>query len=266
MQQDDWCRVIEQLAVLGVMTVQFIGGEPMLHQSLPTLVEHALGRGLRVEIFSNLAHVPAGMWPVLERDGVSLATSYYSDDPAEHASITGRPSHARTRTNIAEAVRRGIPLRAGLIGLRATQRVDAARAELAALGVHRIGTDRLRQVGRGVRQSGPTTKQLCGRCASGVIAVSPDGEVWPCVFSRWLAVGNVLECALGDILSAPTARRVRAELEADFAARDLVTAGQGQQPCDPQCGPSCGPACNPSCWPTGAGPCTPNGGCQPNYD
>ncbi|MGX2995576.1 SPASM domain-containing protein [Streptomyces sp. JNUCC 64] len=78
-----------------------------------------------------------------------------------------------------------------------------------SLGVRRIGTDRLRQVGRGVRERTPDTSQLCGHCVSGVIAVSPDGSVWPCVFSRWVPVGNVLNAALVDILAGPGAQRVR---------------------------------------------------------
>jgi len=246
--------------------VQFIGGEPMLHPALPALIECALQRGLRIEVFSNLVRVPSTLWTLLEQNGVSLATSYYSDDPTEHDTVTGRPSHARTRANIAEAVRRKIPVRAGVIEVRQGQRVAAARRDLTGLGVHQIGQDRLRQVGRGVRESRPDMSQLCGRCTSGVIAIAPDGAVWPCVFSRWLPIGNVLDDALSDILGSPKAQRVRADLEGEFATRVPVGAGKGKDPCDPQCGPSCGPACDPSCWPTGAGPCTPNGGCQPNYD
>ncbi|MFI1825330.1 radical SAM protein [Streptomyces sp. NPDC020412] len=263
----DWQRVIEQLADQGVTAVQFIGGEPTLHPGLSELIAFALDRRIRVEVFSNLVHVPQRLWPTLERDGVSLATSYYSDDPAEHTAVTGRPSHARTKANIAEAVRRKIPLRAGVIDVREGQRVSAAQRELESIGVQQIGTDRLRQVGRGARESTPDTSQLCGHCVSGVIAVSPDGSVWPCVFSRWLPVGNVMDAALADILVSPEAQRVRKELAADFAAREVTAAGRPKPPpCDPKCGPSCGPACNPSCWPTGTGPCRPKGGCQPNYD
>ncbi|WP_344292372.1 SPASM domain-containing protein [Streptomyces synnematoformans] len=202
----------------------------------------------------------------MERPGVSLATSYYSDNPAEHAAITRRPSHARTRTNIAEAVRRKIPVRAGVVHVREGQRSAAAQRELITLGVREVGTDRLRQVGRGVRDQPPDAVQLCGRYASGVIAISPDGAVWPCVFSRWLPMGNVLERTLAEILGSAEAEWVRSELRVEFAERQPPLPGAGTDPCDPQCGPSCGPACGPSCWPTGTGPCSPNGGCQPNYD
>lgn len=88
MTVDDWSGVIDQAAELGTEWVQFIGGEPTLYRSLPDLVNRALGRGLRVEVFTNLVHVSPLMWTVFERSGVRLATSYYTDDAAEHESVT----------------------------------------------------------------------------------------------------------------------------------------------------------------------------------
>lgn len=114
-------------------------------------MRHALDRGRAVEVFTNLVHVTEQLWELFSRPGVSLATSYYSDDADEHTAVTGRPSYPRTKANIAEAVRRGIPLRAGVIDLGGGQRAEQAQAELAALGVAEIGYDRLRQVGRGIR-------------------------------------------------------------------------------------------------------------------
>ncbi|MGH3934454.1 MAG: radical SAM protein [Pseudonocardiaceae bacterium] len=175
MTRSDWLRVLDQAVGVGVEMVQFIGGEPTLHPDLVTLVDCALGRGLTVEVFSNLVHVTETLWQVFSQPGVFLATSYYSNDPAQHAVVTGRPSYARTKANITEALRRGIPLRVGVIDLGGGQRAQAARAELADLGVASVGYDRLRQVGRGIRDRQASTEELCGRCGDGVAAVSPDG-------------------------------------------------------------------------------------------
>ncbi|WP_253863908.1 radical SAM/SPASM domain-containing protein [Prauserella halophila] len=259
MTTPDWLSVLDQAADLGVSMVQFIGGEPTLHPSLPELVRHALSHGLRVEVFSNLVHVTDELWDVFALPGVSLATSYYSDDPAEHAAITGRPSHARTRANIAKAQAKGIPLRAGVIDLADDQRADQAHDELVNLGVPEVGRDRLREVGRGGDGAPGTVDQLCGRCGQGTAAVSPEGSVWPCVFSRWLPVGDVRDDTLVNILEGATMRETAGALAAHFATRETMG------PCDPKCGPNCGPACLPQCWPTGSGPCGPKGGCQPNY-
>ncbi|MBO0880189.1 MAG: SPASM domain-containing protein [Mycobacterium sp.] len=152
-------------------------------------------------------------------------------------------------------MRRGIALRVGVIDMGGAQRTEQARTELAALGVTEVGYDRLRQVGRGVRDQQASIEQLCGRCGDGVAAVSPDGAVWPCVFSRWLPVGNVLDRELADILASPKADAVRAELAAQFAQRSQPTG------CRPGCNPTCAPSCNPHCQPTCSPRCSPT--CHP---
>ncbi|HEY3958297.1 MAG TPA: radical SAM/SPASM domain-containing protein [Streptosporangiaceae bacterium] len=201
MTAGDWRSVIGQAAAVGVCTVQFIGGEPTLHPQFADLLRHAIDSGLAVEVYTNLLHVKDAWWELFSRLGVSLATSYYSDSARQHEAITRRRgSHARTRANITEAVRRGIPLRAGIIALDDRQRVDQARAELEDIGVRSIGVDHLRQVGRGSGTQIPSVSQLCGNCGHGVAAISPAGDVWPCVFARQMTAGNVLGAPLADIL------------------------------------------------------------------
>ncbi|MFS8101682.1 radical SAM protein [Lentzea alba] len=227
----DWFRVIDDVGSLGAQSVQFIGGEPTLHPDLPSLVDRALSAGLTVEVFSNLVHIGPRLWDTFSRPGVRLATSYYSDSAAQHEAITRRRgSHARTRANIAEALDRDIPVRAGVIDVSTsnhigTQRTHAAQADLLALGVAEVGVDRLRGVGRGANAS-HTPDQLCGRCGHGAVAVSSSGEVWPCVFARWIPLGNILDTDLPAILSTVT-------------LASPATAG-------------------PSCWPQGGGSCAPN--------
>ncbi|GAB3970500.1 hypothetical protein GCM10029978_043910 [Actinoallomurus acanthiterrae] len=252
----DWHRVIEEMPALGVQMVQFIGGEPTLHPALRELVDHGLAHGLEVEVFSNLVHVAPALWETFTRPGVRLATSWYSDDPAEHTAITGRPSHARTRDNIAEAIRRQIPLRVGIVGVRDGQRTHQAEAMLAELGVTDIGYDDLRQIGRGVRDRPQGPDQLCGACTSGNLAIAPDGTVWPCVMARWLPIGNVRANTLHDIVAGSRMVSVTEYLQEHFTPIEMPCV---PKMCDPQCGPSCSPACRPK------GDCRPAGGCVPSY-
>lgn len=256
----DWETVITQAGACGVEMVQFIGGEPTLHPDLDRLVRFALTAGVEAEVYTNLVHVTPALWETFSLPGVRLATSWYSDDPAEHAAITGRPSHARTRTGIVEAVRRSIPLRVGIVGIHDGQRTGQARDALTALGVTDIGYDDLRGVGRGARGATPDASQLCGHCGNGNVAVAPDGSVWPCVFARWLPVGNIRDTPLPDVLAGAPMAAVFAELDAAFTAPERPCV---PKMCDPQCGPNCSPACRPQCNPQG--PCGPRGGCVPNY-
>ena len=214
MTVDDWRRVIDEGAALGVGMVQFIGGEPTLHPDLPRLVEYALDRHVEVEVFSNLLRVTPRLWDIFSRPGVCLATSYYADDVGQHEIITQRRgSYARTTANIAEAVRRSIPLRVGLIDVMDEQRVAQARQRLADLGVVDVDLDRLRQVGRGVRDRQPDVSQLCGACARGKVAIASNGDVWPCVFARWMPMGNIRAAGLADVLTSPGASTARSELD-----------------------------------------------------
>jgi MoaA/NifB/PqqE/SkfB family radical SAM enzyme len=153
------------------------------------------------------------------RPGVRLATSYYADNAKQHEATTkGRGSYTRTRANIAEALRRSIPLRVGVIDVVRGQRVDEARRELADLGVlGEVRVDHLRQVGRGVREPSPNVGQLCGNCTRGTVAVSPAGDVWPCVFARWLPVGNVRQETLAEIITGPRMIETMASLAESFA-------------------------------------------------
>jgi MoaA/NifB/PqqE/SkfB family radical SAM enzyme len=238
MTSADWVHVLDEAAAWGVRVVQFIGGEPTLHPALPELVDHALSRALAVEVFTNLVHVTATLWSLFEQPGVSLATSYYSDEPDQHAAITGRPSYARTKANIAEAVRRGIPLRAGVIDVGDGQHAQQAIDELGALGVQNVGYDRLRQVGRGVRDQQPSAAQLCGQCGDGVAAISPDGSVWPCVFSRWMPIGDVRRQPLAEIIAGLPAARTT------LAAAGMPVGSGAAARCEPQCAPR-GSECYP---------------------
>ncbi|MBV9483807.1 MAG: radical SAM protein [Acidobacteria bacterium] len=215
MARSDWERVLDQARDLGVKMVQFIGGEPTLHPDLAALINHALRQGLLVEVFSNLTHVSPSLWEVFSQPGVRLATSYYTDDPDQHEKITQRRgSYAHTKANIIEAVRRSISLRVGLINVDDDQRVEQARSELKALGVQEIGMDRLRQVGRGIRNQQPNISQLCGSCGGGSIAILPDGTVSPCPISRWITIGNVHEEQLFSILTSQKIARSRNEIRA----------------------------------------------------
>jgi hypothetical protein len=139
--------------------------------------------------------------------------------------------------------------------------------ELAALGVeHPVQIDRLRQVGRGVRTAQPSAAELCGHCGHGQVAIASDGSVWPCVFARWLPVGNVHQGTLAEIVTGPRMRASMASLTEMFAPR---LGKKERSPCDPQCCPStmcdpkCSPSCSPSCRPQGN--CRPSGNCAPNY-
>ncbi|MFB6603687.1 radical SAM/SPASM domain-containing protein [Streptomyces noursei] len=250
MTDDDWFRVLDELAALHVRDVQFIGGEPTLHPSLPAYIAHARKHQMRIEVFSNLTHITDEMWTALQLPGVRLAFSYYSDD----GDVTeNRGSHARTRANVEKAKALGIPLRGSVINVLQGQRATEARRDLLDIGLRDVRTDKIRPFGRGANGAGPDITKLCGRCGRNKFAIAPNGDVWPCVFARWMTAGNVREQSLAAIYNGAAMQGARAELGHAFPDK-MPTAG------DPSCLPDCNPSYD-SCAPQLA--CAPDAACAP---
>ncbi|MEV0438960.1 radical SAM/SPASM domain-containing protein [Streptomyces spectabilis] len=234
----DWKQVIEDAAALEIPGLQLIGGEPTLYPHWVELVDLALSLGRRVEVFSNLFHVAPKWWSVLSREGVTLATSYYSDRADEHDRITTRPgSHARTRANLVEAHRRGIPVRVGILEVFDGQRVAEACTEIEAMGIADVDTDRVRAVGRAAGSAAPSADALCGRCGRGKAAVLPNGDLALCVLSRFMPCGNVREQRLAELVGS----------ERWWQAVGKVPP-PGPTACQPD-GSDCNPAKTPACLP-----------------
>ncbi|MFD7278385.1 radical SAM protein [Streptomyces sp. NPDC059862] len=265
MTGNDWRRVIDEAAAMGVETVQFIGGEPTLHPEFARLVRHTLDAGPPVQVYSNLYRVRAEHWELFADPRVSLGTSYYSDDPDEHDEITGRKgSHDSTRANIVEAVRRGIPVKVGIIHMRDGQRSEQARAEMEALGVDQVKADRMRAVGNAAKTTLiPSTSELCGRCADGKAAILPDGAVVPCVLGRFLPAGSVKPAGL----QAVFAGEQWAKIAASIPRRRGGCVPDSCTPKEDSCQPSLGvvTACNPN---KDGSDCAPaeSPACRPAYN
>ncbi|WP_411144722.1 radical SAM/SPASM domain-containing protein [Streptomyces sp. x-80] len=245
MTRDDWQHVIADVAELGIPAVQLIGGEPTLSPYLPHYIAQAADAGLSVEVYSNLAHVRPAVWAALGRPGIALATSYYSDDAAQHEQITnGRGSHARTRANIVNALERGIPLRVGMVEVIEGQRIEEGKAELLRLGVTRVQVDRARKIGRAAEPNGtgPTTAELCGHCFRHRVSIDPDGNVSGCILSRDLVAGNVRERRLADILNSGRWAEITATVPMPMPMPRAACTPHDSNDCDPASTPACLPA------------------------
>ena len=263
MTADEWERVLTDAAALGTAMVCFIGGEPTLYDFLPRLVRHALHLGMQAEVYSNLVHVTPELWGLFQAPGVSLATSWYSSDRLEHKQITRRDTWRQTLANIEHALRLNIPLRVGIIdGILPGQHAEEGAELLRARGVTDIGTDHLREFGRGTN---PDPSQACGNCGHHRAAVLPDGSVTPCPLTRWMVAGNVTSTPLADILGSVT--QMAATLPAATACGP-DNCRPAMQPCGPdrdECRPgTCMPDGRHSPDRTGTAPHGTNRGCLPD--
>ncbi len=261
MDYGDWTRVLDEAADLGCRSVQFIGGEPTMHPRLPDLVDHANHRGFEfIEVYTNATRLGKELLGCFQRNGVHVAASFYSDDPAVHEQITqGKGSWERTVRGIESVLAAGLPLRVGVTETEHNLGHGPRAIEfLKTLGVQSVRLDRERGVGRGnllhLNCEGERYDELCGECWKGKLCVTSGGEVFPCVFSRATRLGNA-KLGLAGILQAAMLTDFREKVRGlDAQAVDCNPLST----CNPDtCNPN---GCNPDdCNPLGSNcnPCNP---------
>jgi len=227
MQFADWCRVMEEARSLGCRRLQFIGGEPTLHPDLGRLLHYAKRVGFRhCEVFTNATLLRDDLVETFKELGVLVRFSLYSSDPAIHDQITGQAgSFERTVEGIRRLVRRKIRLDASMILMdqNAAQAKQTKRF-LRRLGVTSFGTDRVRGIGRGEQlvNGARAMGELCGYCWSGKLCVDASGDAYPCVFSRFVSVGNCLPGGIKDIVKGEKLSAFRREVFLDKGGQKNV--------------------------------------------
>ena len=270
---DDWRNALRQAADLGCRKVQFIGGEPTLHPSLPKLMESARGLGFTtVEVFTNGTMFTKTLQDSFLRHQTNLAFSVYSARAEIHDAVTQeKGSFSRTMTSIQWAVGCGLPVRVAMVQMEANAGdLEQTRNMLGELGVSSVSSGPLRQVGRGLRRGKSTSRfdALCGRCWQKKLCLTPSGEIFPCVFSRFYPVGNLdqgLESVLhgsnlGAFREALLSRRSTQQRN-DQVTRCVCDPDLEPVPCDPDlepvpCDPDLEPVpCDPDLEPV---PCDPD--------
>lgn len=216
---------LEDAAELGFERVQLTGGDPLISDLCVPAAERAARLGIAdVEVYTNGLALAGRTYDRLAALGVRFAFSFYSHDPATHDAITRTPgSQRRTLAAIRRAAQDGLTVRASVIVMDQNRdHLPDAIAALRAAGVpeHAIGADVQRTVGRGLMTIRPKDAQLdqllpnagaghrdqAGGSSddapgpSGRAAVSYDGTIYPCIFSRAFPLGRLPEQRLKDVL------------------------------------------------------------------
>jgi MoaA/NifB/PqqE/SkfB family radical SAM enzyme len=266
---EDWLKILADASNLGCKQVQFIGGEPTLHPKLADLIAFAAAQGfLFIEVFTNATYITDALLSVFLKHHVHVAVSFYSNDPTTHDLITKRKgSFNHSINNIMRMINAKVPIRAAIIETPANLgHTLAARDLLEKFGVKDIKVDAQRKIGRGANEMRSTSpmQELCGECWKGKLCVTSSGTSYPCVFSRFVDLGNA-KTSIKTIVRGEPLRLFRTAL---MNQQRPPVCGPTCSPCGPDtfrkactpdvsCNPSfadCAPACAPSCNPSACGP------------
>jgi radical SAM protein with 4Fe4S-binding SPASM domain len=240
---EQWKDILAEGARLGAKRVQFTGGEPTLYPGFMELIEYArLCRYRDIEVFTNATRLENNLLRQWASSGVRVAVSFYSCDSKTHDSITGRTgSFRQTVQGIRAILAHNIPVRVGIVLMRENLSHLTDTVEfLKGLGLKdkEIEWDYVRPTGRGeaeialmgrdfrtevtpFKSSSPEASSsleegqgACdkgfaqGTCWKGKIAISSEGDVYPCIFARQMPVGKFPEMGLEEIVQGHALQRL----------------------------------------------------------
>lgn len=282
MNLNDWIKVLEESSEKGCKTLQLIGGEPLLHPEIDKIIGYANSLDFKtIEVFTNATFINNGHLDLFKKFNVKVATSFYSYNPEIHDTITNvKNSFQKTVQGIIKIIDNGIKIRASIIEMSDNKGgIDKTKLFLQTLGITDIQVDRERSVGRGNKTDKKITDNIgdvCGNCWKGRLCVTSNGDVYPCIMSRSVQIGNILENDLNSLINSRELQKFRKDVKDKFTS-GIVTVANNCSPdnCGPNnCGPSetaCGPDnCGPNetaCGPDNCGPnetaCGPDN-CAPN--
>lgn len=229
--------VLKEARTLGNPTVQFTGGDPLIHPDIIEAVAAARNFDYKtLEIYTNGLALSDTMLKHLLPHRPNFAFSIYSHDADVHDHITQVPgSHTRTLAAIHRVQNVELAVRVGIVLMPENkgQEADTIRflQDKLSLKSGQIGIDIVRSTGRGQfmqdyqpdltglhgfghrpdmsdAQSGsnePASTPESGTPAPphsrrGKLCVSANGNVYPCIFSRQTRLGNIRNQGLRDIM------------------------------------------------------------------
>ena len=162
---DDWRRVLEQAAGLGVLQLHLSGGEPTVRRDLEDLVAHARGLGLYTNLITSGVMLDERRVAALAAAGLEhVQLSFQAAETATADRVAGYRGHQK-KLAVARQVRAaGLPLTVNAVVHRQNLDQLPAMVDLAVeLGAHRIEVAHVQYYGWALKNRAalmPTREQL----------------------------------------------------------------------------------------------------------
>jgi radical SAM protein with 4Fe4S-binding SPASM domain len=231
---EDWISVIRNVIDYGVRKLTFIGGEPTIRIDLVDELAsfaRSLDPAVQLRMFSNLAigRVADRTLDVVEQHNIEFGTALYGIDAQTHDKMTQkRGSWATTVDAIDRCVLRKIDVFVGMY-LEMTELDTLAVHErwLQQRGVTRFQVLAPSKVGRGrdsTWRKSPALNGLPGiftfsehhwavagsahNCFFDHLAIMPNGKTSPCIMTRDVSYGNVLDGGVAALLDSDHYRQM----------------------------------------------------------
>ncbi len=236
-----WQRIVRETYEVGCRSAQGIGGEPLMYrgenrEDVLDLMEYAKAIGFEeLEVFTNGTLLTLQKAVRMAALGLTAAVSVYSVNAQVHDEITQVPgSFNLTMKGISLLLEAGVQVRVGFIVMKQNeQTVDETLDFFEQLGLKGRGPDVVRPTGGGqdddlmpdmavqkrfgllleppkgqVGLSKYRRNRAFNPCLAGKIAVTAEGLVLPCIFSREIILGDVHNNTISEIVENSETQRV----------------------------------------------------------
>lgn len=259
--KDRWLSLISEARQAGATALQLIGGEPLMVSFWRELINKASQEEYQsIEIFTNATLIDDDCISYFKDHGVHVATTIYAGSAPVHDRMTKhKGSFEKTVSAVEKLLAAKVPVRIASIITKINEHEVANIQQLCTkLGVRHRDPDVVRPTGRGDNRDllpeyyhkQPITPPFYtsrrgfayalkyNSCLAGKIAITPSGDVIPCIFDRDHLCGNVSKTPLKEILGSKLLQEIWEankdkiekcrDCEYRYACRDCRPLAQGQ--------------------------------------
>lgn len=221
-----WLEVLDYIKSRGCTAIQFIGGEPLLHPDFKYILQYAYDIGINnIDIFTNGYFLTSEIIEVIKKVHASVRVSLYGHNKEVHDKITQFAGSFQSLDSALSLLKKeNIPTNVAVVLMRENQLYlneiieyierkghkysgyDTVRSVKHCLQNSHAVTNKTILMQRYVKKSNFTTSydtyyrnKQWNSCWYGKFAVTAQGEVIPCIFSREFVCGNISKDSFEDI-------------------------------------------------------------------
>jgi len=222
--------------------VQFTGGDPLIHKDLVAAVAHAFNLDFQgIEIYTNGLLLSETLLNKLAPYQPHISFSLYADNAETHDAITQLSgSWKKTLAAMKRTKNMGFDIRAGIAlmpeNIECVERMVPFLEKEVGLDAEHVRFDPVKQTGRGKFMDGakqiliaPSHAPKTGDIRRGKLCIAANGNVYPCIFSRKVSLGNIRQQSLSQIIEQLSQREEAApSTERWKSCRESLSCGDCQ--------------------------------------
>lgn len=223
-----WIEIINELGDMGISRVVVIGGEPCVSNNLIQILDELCKRKIKTTLFTNATLMSEQLlsFIVINRDWIEVKVSIYGHNKEVHDAITQVDgSFDMLIKNTSYLVENEVKVYAAVVVMKENENCFEELIDFVK-NSHLIYTryDVIRNVFGGTQNEHTVTDKsiICkvmrnkpnfktsktnfdeslnfNSCWKGKMAITENGDVFPCVFERELVLGNVENTSIKELL------------------------------------------------------------------